>query len=140
MILLVKAGVERSIYMREVRLTFCKGDLFAVAAVLMLSVIGMAVCLSWRTPSQDGVVQVYQDGELIEEYSLQKNLTFQVMGKYINTIEICDGKVAVVHSDCPGNDCVHSGWISSPGRSIVCLPNRLEIRISGAADVDIVVR
>ena len=56
---------------------------------------------------------------------------------------ICDGKAAILESTCPGEDCVHSGWISQTGRSVVCLPNRAEVRIegvSGADDVDAVVQ
>jgi len=45
----------------------------------------------------------------------------------------------IAESTCPGNDCVHSGKIHSAGRSIVCLPNRVEIRITGESDVDYVV-
>ena len=49
-------------------------------------------------------------------------------------------EAAFTESDCPGRDCVHSGSIGSTGRSIVCLPNRVEIRvISAEADVDFVV-
>ena len=61
---------------------------------------------------------------------------------YTNRIEIKDGKVFITESDCPGEDCVHSGWISEGGRSIVCLPNRVEIRIEGEteSEVDFIVR
>ena len=64
----------------------------------------------------------------------------EIGGAYINRVEVRDGRIAIVDSDCPGEDCVHSGWISRPGRSIVCLPNRLEIRVTGTSDVDFVVR
>ena len=32
-------------------------------------------------------------------------------------------------ADCPDKDCVNQGWISRPGQMIVCLPNRLVIKI-----------
>ncbi|MBQ8917117.1 MAG: NusG domain II-containing protein, partial [Oscillospiraceae bacterium] len=48
-------------------------------------------------------------------------------------------RACIAQSTCPGEDCVHSGWISSPGRSVVCLPNRVEIRITGSSEVDFVV-
>ena len=57
-----------------------------------------------------------------------------------NTVTVRDGKIAVTGSDCPGGDCIHSGWISASGRSIVCLPNRMEIRIVAVSgEVDFVV-
>ena len=63
--------------------------------------------------------------------------------KYSNTITVKDGKIAVTESDCPGEDCENCGWSDSTGRSIVCLPNEVEIRIiaePSEEDVDYVVR
>ena len=33
--------------------------------------------------------------------------------------------------DCPTQDCVHTGWISYTGQTIVCLPNGVEVRLTG---------
>lgn len=47
--------------------------------------------------------------------------------------------VRVSESDCPGQDCVHTGAISRAGQSIVCLPAQVVISLVGAAsDVDAV--
>ena len=35
-------------------------------------------------------------------------------------------------SSCPGEDCVHTGWVSVSGGQIVCLPNRLIISVTGS--------
>ena len=37
----------------------------------------------------------------------------------------------VARSDCPTQDCVHTGTISRSGQSIVCLPARIIIRLEG---------
>ena len=125
--------------MNDLRLTFRKGDLLAIALVAVLAA-GLLAAFFPRSPSDSqGVVQVYQDGQLIRELSLSQDEIFQISGDYSNTVEISGGKVAIVETNCPGGDCAHSGWISTPGRSIVCLPNRVEIRVTGAADVDFVV-
>ena len=71
---------------------------------------------------------------------MNETTEFVVEGDYTNVISVEDGKAAIIESDCPGADCVHSGWIHEPGRSIVCLPNRVEIRMEGASEVDFVVR
>ena len=42
--------------------------------------------------------------------------------------------VSVTQSDCPGQDCVHSGAVSRAGQSIVCLPARIVVELVGAAD------
>ena len=65
---------------------------------------------------------------------------FTVTGDYTNTITVRDGKIAVTASDCPGHDCVSCGWVEHGGKSIVCLPNGLEIRVlADRGDVDFVV-
>ena len=47
--------------------------------------------------------------------------------------------VRVAVSDCPTQDCVHTGTITRSGQSIVCLPARIIIRLEGgAADPDAV--
>ena len=34
-------------------------------------------------------------------------------------------------SDCPTQDCVHTGTITRPGQSIVCLPARVSVQLVG---------
>lgn len=125
---------------RETRLTFCKGDIFAIVLVAALAIL-VSVFFWTRVGSEEGsMVSVYQEGELIKEIPLNEPTEFLVEGVYTNKILVKDGKTAIVESDCPGTDCVHSGWIHEAGRSIVCLPNRVEVRIEGASEVDFVVR
>jgi hypothetical protein len=45
------------------------------------------------------------------------------------TFEIRFGEIAVISSDCPGNDCVHTGSIPLNGRVIVCVPNRVTVTV-----------
>lgn len=46
-------------------------------------------------------------------------------------VQIKEGKVAVVYAECPNKVCVRTGWRSFSGESIICVPNRLIIRILG---------
>jgi len=120
----------------DLKLTPRKGDLLAAAAVLLLA-LGITLLLLVRASRADRTfVQIYRDGELVKEVSLQTEQSFSVSGDYTNTVTVKDGKIAVTHSDCPGADCVHSGWISRAGQSIVCLPNRTEIRLVGEKTED----
>lgn len=119
--------------------SFRKGDFFAIVLVALLAAATAAVYLPGKDGAQGSAVQIYQDNVLVQELPLTADTEFAVSGDYTNSIVIRGGKVCIEASDCPGGDCMHSGWISRPGRSIVCLPNRVEIRISGQADVDFVV-
>ena len=125
---------------REMKLKFCKGDIFAVALVAAIAIL-VGVFFWTSVGAEEGsMISVYQDGKRIKEISLNDTTEFTVEGTYTNVISVKDGKAAITESDCPGTDCVHSGWIHDAGRSIVCLPNRVEIRVEGASEVDFVVR
>lgn len=120
--------------------TVRRADLFLAGLIVAAAVTGM---LFWRIKAgtQTGsIVTVYRDGEIVREVPLDSEAEFTVEGAYTNQVLVKDGSVSVTASDCPGNDCVHSGAIHDSGRSIVCLPNRVEIRIEGESAVDFVVR
>lgn len=120
-------------------LKFQKGDWVAIAMVAVLAVF-VAVLLLPRASQPAAKVEIYHQGQLVKTLSLDRDDSFTFVGKYTNVITVQDGKVSVSHSDCPGEDCVHSGKISAAGRSLVCLPNGVEVRIVGKADdVDFVV-
>ena len=126
----------------KIRLSFCKGDVVVISFVIMLAIL-IGVVFWMKTGTEQGsVVAVYQEGEKIQEISLDKDTEVLIENDYTNKLIVRDKKVAIVESDCPGMDCVHSGWISGKGRSLVCLPNRVEIRIEGDVDseVDFIVR
>ena len=121
------------------KLSFQKGDWIAIALVMILAIGVGLLFLPSSEGAEDSVVQIYQDGQLIREIPLTSDETIAITGKYENTLVIHEGSVAITHSTCPGADCVHSGSISKAGRSLVCLPNALEIRITGAQEIDFVV-
>ena len=119
--------------------TFRRGDLLAIALVAVLALAVFAAFLPRGSAPENALVQILQDSQLVHELPLDTDAQIEISGEYTNTIRIEGGRVSIAASDCPGEDCVHSGWISDPGRSIVCLPNRVEVRIAGTSDVDFVV-
>lgn len=54
------------------------------------------------------------------------------------TVEVGAEGARVLHSDCPRHICVHQGTISLPGQTIVCVPNRTVIQITGEEELDAV--
>ena len=125
--------------MAGVRLRFQKGDLLAIAGVLLLAALVFMLFL----PSSDSpaaFAEIYQNGKLIKTVSLAEEQEFTVSGECKNVIAVRDGRIAVIRSDCPSEDCVGCGWAQTAGRSIVCLPTGLEIRVvAESSNVDFVV-
>ena len=124
----------------KLRLSFRRGDLLAILLVALIAAAVLAAFAPRSGSGPDAQVQVFQNGALVRSLPLSAQERVVIGGEYENVISIADGRVSIVESSCPGGDCMRSGRISAPGRSIVCLPNRVEVRISGASEVDFVVR
>ena len=115
---------------RAGRLALCRGDFLAACLVLVAAVALMAF-LRMGGHQKAAAVQIWQDGVQKGEYALSADQEILVEGRYQNTVRIQNGRAAIIHSNCPGQDCVKSGWHQDARQSIVCLPNRLELRLVG---------
>ena len=134
--------MEKTTRQEAIRLSFRRGDLAAAALVLAAAA---ALALAFLLPHggrEQVTVEIRRDGVLVESFPLSQDRRITVEGDYTNVIVAEDGAVWVESSTCPGEDCVHSGKVTRPGRSVVCLPNRVEIRLVGGNaqedDVDMV--
>ena len=93
------------------------GDLFAIGAVLLLAVVCFLTFLP-RGGGEAAVAQIYQNGQLLMTVALDRPDQFPVQGDYCNTVTVKDGAIAITASDCPGQDCIHSGSIRAPGSNL----------------------
>ena len=106
-------------------------DIVFLAAVfgvgfLMLFVIKPLV-------SEDGNrFQILVDGEVYGEYSLEEDISIDVVvnDRIINTVEVSDGEVYMSDASCPDKLCVKEGHISHKNESIICLPNKVVIEVT----------
>ena len=110
-----------------------------ICLILALVLVGLCLLFVMRSPSDSGAFAVVEvDGVVVASYPLSEDGVFVLNGG-TNTIEIKDGKVRVVESDCPNQQCVRQMWIDRRNQSIVCLPNRVVITITGGpSSVDFV--
>ncbi|MCY6370166.1 NusG domain II-containing protein [Clostridium ganghwense] len=54
-----------------------------------------------------------------------------------NIIEIENGGVRIIDSDCPDQICVKDGFKDEPGDILVCLPHKVVVEIKGEKKSDI---
>ena len=114
-------------------------------ALVVLAVLALAGLLAARPflaakTAGELTVSISVDGETVERCALSayEGGIYESRG-YTLTVEAADGAVYVVSSDCPNQDCVHSGAISRAGQSIVCLPARVAVTLDGSAsDYDLI--
>lgn len=116
------------------------------ALVVLLVLLCAALLLFLLRPggAQRLTATVYLDGtavRTIDLAALDAPLEFSPEGcPYPLTIRAEPGRIRVAESACPGEDCVHTGWVSRAGGQIICLPNRVVVSLSGgsAPEVDAV--
>lgn len=116
---------------------------FLVAALALLSAWKIWEGNSGETLS--AVVSV--DGKQTEMISLTdlqepEELTLTANGFTLHLVLDQTG-VRMASSNCPTQDCVHTGTINHAGQSIVCLPARVSVQLVGGEEnhdaVDIVI-
>lgn len=117
-----------------------RNDIILVAVLLFAALAAFAVIQ--LTKKSGGYAVVVQEGKEIASYPLSEDIsvTFQSSNGGYNTLVIKEGKADVTEADCPDKLCVNQHSISFNGETIVCLPNKLVVKIvSGEeADVDII--
>ncbi len=106
-----------------------------ILLILGLVLVGVVAFFVTHRGEQAAGVEVYADGSLVWQRSLSDTDTFEVNGV---TIEVADGSARVVSSDCRDQTCVHMGAIQRAGESIVCLPNRVSVVLTGEDALDAV--
>ena len=109
-----------------------------VAAIVALLAVAVALWFYLpKTQSGELAVVISTGGEETERVKLN-NFTETTVTHNGYTLRItADGNgVRVADSDCPTQDCVHTGTITRVGQSIVCLPAQVVVHLEGAASAD----
>jgi hypothetical protein len=83
-----------------------------------------------RAATGERYAEIAVDGQLRATVALSENGLFVPDGLPAVQIAVRDGTVGFVRSDCPDKICVHTGFLSIPGQSAVCLPNRVVVRVT----------
>ena len=107
-------------------------DVLLSIAVVIGSFWSLSV-FSTTDSGNSGNLVIYKNGLVIKEASLSENKIIKLPVDSGNiSIEIKPGNgVHILESSCPAKVCVHTGWIKRPGETIICLPNKILLEISG---------
>ena len=119
-----------------------RADIILIAALLLAGGIIAALVLLGADKGGYAVVRV--GGETVKELPLDKDAVFEITGAGggSNILVIQGGSAWMEDADCPDKLCVKMGKISRTGQSIVCLPHKVTVEITGAGspDVDVYVK
>lgn len=106
--------------------------------IFALLVIGCVPFFLYTAHTSGNQVVISVAGQEYGVYPLKENQA--IFLEDIGEVVIESGRVFVRNSSCPDHLCEQMGKISTVGNSIVCLPNRLLIQITGEGGVDAVTR
>ncbi|MDK2800730.1 MAG: hypothetical protein PWP27_772 [Clostridiales bacterium] len=111
------------------------GDKMIVICMLFISLTSMFIINTFFYGTAGTSVIIEVNGELYAQYNFNeitstKYIEIQTQYGY-NKVEIEKNRVRVVEADCPDKLDVLAGWISRANQMIVCLPNRMVVKIVG---------
>lgn len=114
-----------------------RNDIILIA--VLLAAAGIAFGAIQLGKKSGGYAVVVQEGREVATYPLNEDVTvtFTTPAGGHNTLVIKDGKADVTEADCPDKLCVNQHSISCNGETIVCLPNKLVVKIVSEAEADV---
>lgn len=115
-----------------------------VLGLLLLVAAGVLFVVDITRASSDSErknVVISVDGKKEAEYSLNEDATYLLYGSHLGTnkLVIKNGTAYIEEASCPDKQCMKQGKISKPGEMLVCLPNRVVIKIVDANEEEPVI-
>ena len=108
----------------------------SVYDILLIGMLVITPILSlssvWHQDQDKKEALIYHNNKLLEVHDLSQDRVISISDKGIEmTINIDGGRIRVLESNCPKHICVHIGWISNSGQTIVCVPNKMLVEVKG---------
>ena len=109
--------------------------------VLLIGSVVILAALFWLAPRIIGMfrgeeklqLRITVAGAEYGTYDLEKEQIIEIQNT--NVCEIKDGKVRMISAECPDKLCKRQGPIHKSGETIVCLPNKVVLEITGKGDL-----
>lgn len=106
------------------------GDFIVVLALIF----ACTLALKSLVYSDDGMrADIYVKGDCVMSLPLDTDGVFQIPETHAS-VEVADGKIAIIDNDCPNKICMKTGFVSRSGAAIVCAPNGITVIVRGATD------
>lgn len=106
------------------------GDKILIILIVALAAFSFIAVNNLKQPGETVIIEVA--GLVVQQLNMDKPQEITVTGSIGNTtVKIDQKSVQVIHSDCPEKICIKTGKIRHIGEIIVCVPNRVVIRING---------
>jgi hypothetical protein len=118
------------------RLAMTPGDWVLIVGLVLISFVSIFIISKFVSRGATAVVEV--DGVAVGRVDLSIDAQRSASGPLgVTIVQVRDGRVRVVESPCPHGICVRTGWVARAGEMIVCVPNRVVVRVEGEGDNDV---
>ena len=122
-----------------IRLTKGDGILMGVLLLTAFLVSGGILLYQRQTTGDNTIVRVYRETVLLFATPLSSSCEKVFSGENgnYNVLVVKDGYADMTEASCPDKICVNHRKISRNGQTIVCLPNRLIVKIENEQETGV---
>ena len=112
-----------------------------IKLVVILGIIIVGIFIFINVTKEDGsMAEVYYEDEKVLTIDLNIDSEYTVDGELGNVVlEVKDKKIRVKEENSPLNICSKEGFIGDSSRTLMCLPNKIIVKIVGESEIDGVV-
>ena len=107
-----------------------KKDFILIFVVSLIIAGAFGVNYFVNTKNVDSI-EIYMDNKLYKTYDINDKEEIKIKSKEgYNIVKIHDKGVEIIEASCPDKVCIHQGFITKSSERIVCLPNKVHIKIT----------
>ena len=106
-----------------------KKDFILIFIILLIVVVSFGI--NHFTNAKSGKqIEIYVDNELYKTYDIDDEDEIKIESEEgYNVVKIHNHGAQITEASCPDKVCIQEGFITKPSESIVCLPNKVHIKI-----------
>ena len=106
-----------------------KKDFILIFIILLIVVVSFGI--NHFTNAKSGKqIEIYVDNELYKTYDIDDEDEIKIESEEgYNVVKIHNHGAQITEASCQDKVCIHEGFITKPSESIVCLPNKVHIKI-----------
>lgn len=113
-----------------------KKDILLVFSIVVL-VIVLFIVNNNINKGQADVIEIYVNNEIYKTIPINSEEELIIeMGSEYNKIKVHNGGAEIVDASCKDNVCVNTGFISKLSERIVCMPNKLVVKLNKTKGLD----
>lgn len=126
--------------MKKIYPPLLKGDIIIIISVIISALLIFFITSDMLIYESDVIfVEINLNGDIIHKLSIEDDVEILVEDNYQNLVVIEGNSVKVINSTCPDGVCENFGNIQKEGQTIICMPNKLIIQISGTqTEIDVI--